>query len=276
LPDVPQSAWPELPDPGQLVRLPLEPPPLFLEAIGYLGGNRFVGVAWPEGRFLWDDGECATSADRESWSAIFGHPKLRSALAPYSLGDLAARSVHWLLVDRDTRTLLVGLVEDVQDVLEANEETRIAKSTLPAVTGGWNVEENVPTDPTSEGAARRRDWSRSVSAWLDAVDAPWFASTPEDRRPESLRVPLSPAEPPRPGPFDEPRRILMNAYRGALSNERGWADQLREAADPVTISFCSVLITAALIRYLAHETGRSTDEILAELNRNFDPPPTGS
>jgi len=113
------KVWPELPSPGELVRLPLPCPPELVELSGYTGGARLIALWWsPFGdELMICDGTLTETGRWRGWLCFCQHPLARLFLEPYRLGDTEDEGEHRLLVDRYVGTLDVGLARDVEQLL---------------------------------------------------------------------------------------------------------------------------------------------------------------
>jgi hypothetical protein len=113
------TAWPALPTPGEVVRLPLPCPPQLIELSGYDSAGRLLALWWsPFGdELMISDGTLTMTGRWRGWLCFCGHPLVRVFLEPYRLGDSDDEGEHRLLVDRYLGTLDVGLTRDVEQLL---------------------------------------------------------------------------------------------------------------------------------------------------------------
>jgi hypothetical protein len=91
--------WPELPAPGELVRLALPCPPQLVELSGYDGAGRLLALWWsPFGdELMVSDGTLTTTGHWRGWLCFCEHPLVRLFLEPYQLGDSDDEGEHRLL-----------------------------------------------------------------------------------------------------------------------------------------------------------------------------------
>jgi hypothetical protein len=97
-----------------LINIPV--PPMLEQALGYEDQHRYVAFWWePAGDELaWNDGQCSiVGANWHAWLTYIQHPRVAHCLEPYELGNSDEPARHWLLLDRQERTLYVGTTPDV-------------------------------------------------------------------------------------------------------------------------------------------------------------------
>lgn len=115
--------WPDKPQPGELVRLPLPLAPMLCDAIGYTRGGRYIALYWlsaeEEAMLMCNDGPIANCVIWCPWQILADHPLVGVILEPYQLGDPAHTASHWLLIDRWANTLDIGLPADVDRLLSS-------------------------------------------------------------------------------------------------------------------------------------------------------------
>jgi len=99
--------------------LPFPVPPILEEALGYTGQSRWVAFYWQPGgdELRYADGAVSTDGSWHAWLTFTHHRRIAPALAPYHFGNSEEDVVHWLLLDRETRMLLVGARATVSDFL---------------------------------------------------------------------------------------------------------------------------------------------------------------
>jgi hypothetical protein len=122
--------WPELPAPGELVRLPLPCPTQLVELSHYRGDRRCIAL-WssPVGdELIVCDGALTTTAPSHGWSCFCAHPLAGVFLDPYQLGQTNDQGEHRLLVDRYLASLHVGLAEDVKQLLATQPSDLTART----------------------------------------------------------------------------------------------------------------------------------------------------
>ena len=122
--------WPELPAPGELVRLPLPCPAQLVELSHYRGDRRWIAL-WssPTGdELIVRDGAFTITAPSHAWTCFCAHPLVGVFLEPYRLGQTHDQGEHRLLVDRYLGSLHVGLAEDVEQLLATQPSDLIART----------------------------------------------------------------------------------------------------------------------------------------------------
>lgn len=120
-----------------MVRLPLQAPPGLVELSGYQGSARLVALSWTSfgDELLYRDGTVSGAGDWRGWLAFVEHPLGQAVLGPYELGSSESEAAHWLLIDREDRTLDIGLGLDVQQLLASQP------SELCATCDGFDAEQ---------------------------------------------------------------------------------------------------------------------------------------
>jgi len=90
------------------------------EALGYTGASRWVAFSWePFGdEMMYHDGTVSADGSWHAWLTFVRHRRIAPVLAPYHFGNSEEEARHWLLLDRETRTLSAGAVRDVQQFLQ--------------------------------------------------------------------------------------------------------------------------------------------------------------
>src|SRR6187549_1136320 len=94
----------------RLVELPVQIPPFFLEACGYRGKARYVGLHWNEDPAeLWmsDDGH-ATLGLAQPMVLLWRRDGGEGALERFRIEREELGRTPWLLVDRSRRSLFLG------------------------------------------------------------------------------------------------------------------------------------------------------------------------
>ena len=141
--------------PETLVPLPVPVPPMLEQALGCLGQARLVAFFWsPLGdEAVYHDGKCSGDADWAAFLAFVEHPTVEPPLRPFELGSSEEEAQHWLLLDREARTLsMLPAQEAAVLLLEQHGQLRSAvplrlevldpiPQVLAAVTGkiGWRL-----------------------------------------------------------------------------------------------------------------------------------------
>lgn len=94
-------------------------PPNFEQVMGYLHDRKWVAFYWtPYGDELeFDDGYSSGTIDWQGWLKFQQHKLVRPLLQSFDFGSSESDAVHWLLLDRQTRTFYVGVKLDVQQFL---------------------------------------------------------------------------------------------------------------------------------------------------------------
>jgi len=152
-------AWPALPEPGRMIRLPL-PCPGLLELAGYKGNGRLVALWWTAlgDELLYSDGTTTATAPWRVWLALLGHPLSGALLNPYQLGSSDREADHRLFVDRQLQTLDVGLALDVEQLLATQP------SELQALTADMTEEELEDLVDRGRDAWRAREIAKTPRA----------------------------------------------------------------------------------------------------------------
>ncbi|MEV0132640.1 hypothetical protein AB0H83_29790 [Dactylosporangium sp. NPDC050688] len=168
-------SWPDPPEPGALVDLPIAAPEVLLDALGYRGDDQHVAIfRGPQGAVWLDDGLLRDGGDLLAWHRFASHP-VAEPLARYDLGGAGRDATQWLLVDRDTNQLRVGHAGDVAEVLAGQPHTRDRFTGLRTIerTLGRAVHPDVraaraPTGPGWQAEAARA--GRLLDALTRALD----------------------------------------------------------------------------------------------------------
>lgn len=95
---------------GEIEPVDVPCPPMLVAALGYEGPLRYVAF-WrsPAGDVLrFTDGETQGEGALSSWMAFMNHDSVWPELIAYHFGSGETHPTHWLLIDRDERTLSVG------------------------------------------------------------------------------------------------------------------------------------------------------------------------
>lgn len=98
--------------------LPVAVPPMLEQAIGYLGDARLVAFFFDAGdEAYYADGRITTCGEWDAYDLYVNHPLVAPRLRGYDLGSSEAPPVHYLLLDRQARTLSVAPVALAQRLL---------------------------------------------------------------------------------------------------------------------------------------------------------------
>jgi hypothetical protein len=103
-------------------RLDIRCPPMLAEALGYEGPLRHVAF-WrsPQGDVVrYADGDVQGEGTLAAWLTFVEHGSVWPQLMAYGFGSATDQPTHWLLVDRDERTLSAGSPRAVERFLAAN------------------------------------------------------------------------------------------------------------------------------------------------------------
>jgi hypothetical protein len=104
-----------------MVKIPIPAPPELEEALGYEGEARLVAFRWsPVGDEAdFDDGRNSGTGNWDGFLALVDHPAVRPHLGDFRhrLGSSDEEATHWLLLDREDRTLQVLVARDAGRLL---------------------------------------------------------------------------------------------------------------------------------------------------------------
>jgi hypothetical protein len=94
----------------RLAQLPIQIPPFFLEACGYRGNARYVGLHWNEdpAELLISDNGHATHGMAQPMVLLWRRDGGEGALERFRIEREELGRVPWLLVDRSRRSLFLG------------------------------------------------------------------------------------------------------------------------------------------------------------------------
>jgi hypothetical protein len=81
---------------------------------------------------VYHDGTVSADGSWVAWLPFARHRRIAPALTPYYFGNSEEEAQHWLVLDRERRTLSVGAVVDVQPFLRHSAPHVCAAS--PAAT----------------------------------------------------------------------------------------------------------------------------------------------
>jgi hypothetical protein len=158
-------------------------PPQLERAIGYEREARYVALYWGAGdEAYYDDGRFSGTGEWNGYLTFVRHPAIEPALRPYHLGDSETEARHWLILDREARTLYVAPLRQANRFLqeqwpreEASSEpvTMTSEEMMQAVLDALNMQnwQEVPaTVDTGEIMRRMQAQAQLVQemkTWLD-------------------------------------------------------------------------------------------------------------
>lgn len=151
-------------------------PPMLEEALGYQGKARWVVFYWtPCGDELrYNDGTTEADGSWHAWLAFKRHPCIAPHLEPYHLGSSEEEARHWLLLDRESRTLYVGEASAVEHFLLEHRppppvltEEQI-QALCQRLEEQWPLIRSVDPQDVEERMRREEQLVRDLKDWLDA------------------------------------------------------------------------------------------------------------
>lgn len=153
--------------------LALPVPPMLEEALGYTGPSRWVAFYWQPGgdELMYADGAVSTDGSWHAWLTFTHHPRVAPALAPYHLGNSEEDAVHWLLLDRETRTLMVGAGVAVYQFLHHSAPPLLTSEALIVLHATLRERLQEPQDvyvAVARAMQREPQLVTALKAWLDA------------------------------------------------------------------------------------------------------------
>ena len=157
-----------------LVRLSLPCPPMLLEACGYRGAQRFVGLAWGGDDLWYDDGVTAGTAAWHAFLAFVRHPIVAPSCArTTSSGQTSATRRTSCSSTPSTQTLHVGTAGEVRTFLRSlipplsPPGRAIAAEQFEALA---RRPIHMPTvDEVRAAMAREAELCAALDAWLAAL-----------------------------------------------------------------------------------------------------------
>ena len=157
-----------------LTPLSLPVPPMLEEALGYTGTARWVAFHWePVGDELrYHDGTVSADGSWYAWLTFVQHRRIAPALAPYHFGDSEEDARHWLVLDRETRTLFVGTVADVQRVLRQSSPLVGIVDALTALREALRTRLRTPQHVhvmVEQAMQRGQQLVTALHTWLDTL-----------------------------------------------------------------------------------------------------------
>ena len=94
--------------PSLLAKLPVAAPPMLEQAIGYFGDACFVALFFGvDDEIYYADGRITASCEWDAADLFINNPIVALHLRPYHLGSSDEPPTHYLLLDRESRTLSV-------------------------------------------------------------------------------------------------------------------------------------------------------------------------
>jgi hypothetical protein len=143
------------------------------EALGYAGTARWVAFSWePCGDELrYHDGAVSADGSWHAWLTFVRHRRIAPPLASYHFGNSEAEAQHWLLLDRETRTLSVGTVADVRQFLrQAAPPPVLTLDAVPALLATIRAPPSTPPNLqalVADALRREHQLVTALTDWLD-------------------------------------------------------------------------------------------------------------
>jgi hypothetical protein len=104
----------------QIHILPIEPPPMLAETLGYGGQARRVAFYWGSGdEAYYQDGYLSTQAEWDAYLLFVRHPLVAPHLQRYHLGSSEEEATHWLLLDREAQQIAIAPTNIARQMLMA-------------------------------------------------------------------------------------------------------------------------------------------------------------
>jgi hypothetical protein len=156
-----------------ITRLDIAVPPMLEEALGYTGTARWVAFYWLPGgdELMYDDGLLSADGQWHAWLLFKYHPRIAPSLAPYALGTSEEEAWHWLLLDRDTRTVSVGAASEVKQFLRQVTPPVFTTEAVEALLAALASPPLSPEELSARVAQtlhRQHQLEQELQAWLDA------------------------------------------------------------------------------------------------------------
>jgi hypothetical protein len=155
-----------------LTPLTIPVPPMLEEALGYAGASRWVAFHWERcgDELRYHDGAVSADGSWHAWLTFTHHRRIVPALAPYHFGNSEEEAQHWLVLDRETRTLSVGAVVDVQHCLRQAAPPVLTREAVTALLE--TIRARVRTPPNLQALVahalqREHQLVTALKAWLD-------------------------------------------------------------------------------------------------------------
>lgn len=104
--------------PEGLTVIPVKPPTILMELIGYPGEARYVGLFYMGAKATWNDGLAScTFSYYSAYAPLTDHPAMYIHLLEADLGSDESHPTHALVCDREGNRFLVGEFEAVHRFL---------------------------------------------------------------------------------------------------------------------------------------------------------------
>jgi hypothetical protein len=161
-------------------------PPMLEQALGYPGQARLVAFYWsPIGdEAMYDDGRCSGDGNWHAYLAFVEHPTVEPHLHPFDLGSSEDEARHWLVLDREARTLSALPVEAAAALLQQQSDIRQASlplqwetldpipELLAVITGkrGWRAI-SIDMVPVPQPGSEQGSRLAKLRTWLDQQEA---------------------------------------------------------------------------------------------------------
>ncbi len=133
-----------------IIPLPVAAPPMLEQAIGYSGEARLVAFFFSGDNAYYADGQFTPAGEWDAYDLFTNHPLVAVHLRDYDLGSSEGPPAHYLLLDRQSRTLSVAPMAD----------------TLQLLREQWTLQELAEPEVTEEELQDLRD---DLLAWLSQV-----------------------------------------------------------------------------------------------------------
>ncbi len=148
-------------------------PPMLEGAPGYAGQSRWVAFHWEPGddELRYHDGAVSADGSWHAWLTFAHHRRVAPALAPYYVGNAEEDAVHWLLRDRETRTLFVGACAAVSEFLRQSAFSLLTSEALIVLRKTRRERLQEPQDvqaAVAHAMQRAQQLVTALTAWLDA------------------------------------------------------------------------------------------------------------
>src|SRR5262245_28588093 len=142
------------------------------EALGYTRQARWVAFYWePCGdELIYSDGTVSADGSWYAWLTFVHHRRIAPALTPYHFGSSEEEAVHWLLLDRETRTLCVGTRATVSHFLRQSTFPKVTSEVLRGLLEATGTRTRTPHDLQAVLARAMQREHQLVTAhkeWLD-------------------------------------------------------------------------------------------------------------
>ena len=157
-----------------LTPLTIPVPPMLEEALGYTGTSRWIAFPWePCGdELMYHDGTVSADGSWHAWLTFAHHRRIAPALVPYHFGNSEEEAQHWLVLDREARTLSVGTVMDVQQFLRQAAPPQLTPDAVTALLATTRVHARTPPNLQALVAHALRREHQLVTALTEWLDTP--------------------------------------------------------------------------------------------------------